>query len=197
MADNQLVDSNINIVANHYSNIEIPKNQTVEIDLGCGKGSFTSELALKYPQKYIIAVDVMIGRLRKLAKRNDRLGIKNIHLIRAEAWYLICRSISDKSVDRLHILCPDPWPKERHKGHRLISSEFIFRMSKKLKENGVFHFATDDDNYFAAAVDTITKTNLFTLEPSAIDDIKDTKSDFEVKWNEMGLKVNHSAWRLK
>jgi tRNA (guanine-N7-)-methyltransferase len=197
MADNQTIDSIINIVANNYSNIEIPENQFVEVDLGCGKGSFTSELALKYPDKYIIAVDVMLGRLRKLAKRNIRFKIQNMHLIRAEAWHLICRCMPDKSIDRLHVLCPDPWPKDRHKGHRMISSEFVFRMSNKLKNNGIFHFATDDINYFKSGVNIIDKTNIFTLSPKLIEDIKDTKSDFEMKWNEMGLKVQHSAWQLK
>ena len=197
MVDNRKTDSIINIAADNYSNIDIPKRQTVEIDLGCGKGSFTSELALAYPDRHIIAVDILIGRLRKLAKRNERLGIQNIHLIKAEAWHFICRCIPDKSVDRLHILCPDPWPKARHKGHRLISSEFIFRMSNKLKNNGVFHFATDDVNYFESAVNIVNKTNLFSFVPNEIDDIKNIKSDFEIRWNEMGLNVNHSAWKIR
>ena len=196
MADNQAIDLNINIVANNFCNIKIPKDKTVEIDLGCGKGSFTSELALKYPEKYIIAIDVMIGRLRKLAKRNNRLGIDNMHLIRAEAWYCICRNIPDKSVDRLHILCPDPWPKEKHRAHRLISSDFIFRMSKKLKRNGIFHFATDDNNYNESSIKIINNTMIFTESQNSIDDITDTKSDFELRWNEMGLKVHHTAWKI-
>ena len=193
----KISESTIEILTESYKNITFQNNDIVELDIGCGKGSFTSALAQMYPDRQIIAADVMIGRLRKLDKRNKRLNINNIHLIRAEAWHFICSCIPDKSITRIHILCPDPWPKIKHKAHRLISSEFIGRLSKKLKKNGILHFSTDDTEYYNSSNKIIHNTGLFIQNDHAIDDIQGIKSDFEKHWEEMDCKVNHIAWILK
>ena len=38
-----------------------PDNLDVELDLGCGKGSFTTELAKRHPERIILAADVLSG----------------------------------------------------------------------------------------------------------------------------------------
>jgi tRNA (guanine-N7-)-methyltransferase len=188
------LDQHINKLTDAYTNIDIPDYCIVELDLGCGKGAFTTALAEKYPERLIYAADVMLGRLRKLDKRNIRCNISNIQPLRVEAWYLVGAALPDMSIDRLHLLCPDPWPKEKHKGNRMISSEFLGRLHNKLKRNGVFHFSTDDNNYYKQAVKTITESNLFKRDDEQISDIQNIKTDFEERWNEQGLKVNHCAW---
>jgi tRNA (guanine-N7-)-methyltransferase len=189
------LDKHINILTTDvYTNVNVPDCYIVELDLGCGKGAFTTDLAERYPDRLIYAVDVMLGRLRKLCKRNLRYGVENMQLLRAEAWYLVGAALPDKSIDRLHLLCPDPWPKEKHKGNRLVSSEFLGRLHNKLKKNGVFHFSTDDEPYYKQAAKTIAESNLFKKDDTQIADILDIKTDFEEKWNDQGLSVNHCAW---
>jgi tRNA (guanine-N7-)-methyltransferase len=191
------LDKQINMLTEVYTNINIPDGYVVELDLGCGKGAFTTALAEKYPTRLIYAADVMLGRLRKLYRRNLRCGVDNIRLLRTEAWYLVGVALPDRVVDRLHLLCPDPWPKEKHKGNRLVSSEFLGRLHNKLKENGVFHFSTDDKYYYKLAVSTIVDSKLFERDDEKIADILDLKTDFEKRWNEQGLNVNHCAWVKK
>ena len=188
------LDNKITILTDVYTDINIPGGCVVELDLGCGKGAFTTALAEKYPDRLIFAVDVMLGRLRKLLKRNLRCNVNNIQLLRAEAWYLVGEALPDLAIDRLHLLCPDPWPKEKHKGNRMVSTEFLGRLHNKLKENGVFHFSTDDNNYFRQAVKTISESNLFKRDDEQIVDIQNVKTDFEKRWNEQGLTVNHCSW---
>ena len=188
------IDRHINILTDIYANISIPDNCIVELDLGCGKGAFATTLAARYPDRLIYAADIMLGRLRKLCKRNLRYGIDNIQLLRVEAWYLVGVALPDNSISRLHILCPDPWPKEKHKRNRLASSEFLGRLYTKLRKNGVFHFSTDDSDYYELTVSTITKSTLFQRDDKQIADVLDIKTDFEETWNKQGLKVNHCAW---
>lgn len=177
--------------------LSFPSERSIEIDLGCGKGSFSTELAKKYPERTILSTDVMIGRLRKLYKRNQRNKLSNIMLLRGDAWFLLKQRITDGQISRIHILCPDPWPKDKHKGFRLISSEFIATIQRKLKENGVFHFSTDDIDYFTATLNTLNNSNLFVNDNSAINDIYEIKTDFEKRWNGIGLHVHHTAWVKK
>ena len=101
----------------------------VELDLGCGSGGFTVALAKSKPDALIFGADVMLGRLRKVEKLGRRNGVSNMELLRVEARHLMSIIIPDNYFDRVHILCPDPWPKHKHKGNRLMSSDFMIHLS--------------------------------------------------------------------
>ena len=183
------------ILTDCYSCLETGKAVFRELDLGCGKGGFTRELSSKYPERTILAADIMIGRLRRLEKRIKATGISNIELLRIDAWNLIGYTLPDESVDRIHILCPDPWPKAKHKQYRLLSSEFIGRMLRVMKRNGSVHFATDDRNYFESVEKLFRCNTAYKREDSLISDIAEIRSDFEKKWVANGTGVTHAAWR--
>lgn len=188
----------INILTDKYallnSIIDIPSDQVVELDLGCGKGSFSTQLALKFPERFVMSADIMIGRLRKLIKRHEREGVENFEILRVEARHLLGFMMSDNTLDRLHILCPDPWPKGRHSHNRLICSNFVAHIYRVLKPGGVFHFATDDEPYWAIATELFEKAGLFEIDNSRLDDVKEIKTDFERRWNEQGKEVQHIAY---
>lgn len=185
------------MLTSEYRKLDIPEG-VVELDLGCGKGSFTTSLAEKYSDRNILAADIMIGRLRKLNKRAKRMELANMDLLRVEAGALINYCLPPASIDRIHILCPDPWPKAKHKGHRLISSEFISRLTVVLKKSGIFHFSTDDKPYFKSAVKVVEASGLFqTQDLSLIEDIRDIKTDFERLWESEGKTVNHISWKTR
>ncbi len=188
----------INILTDKYALLDTlidwPADKITELDLGCGKGSFSTQLALRYPERFILSADIMIGRCRKLFKRNEREGIENSEVLRVEARHLIGCMMKDNSLDRLHVLCPDPWPKDRHSHNRLICSNIVTHIHRILKPGGVFHFATDDEPYWEIATNLFAKANIFTVDNSRLDDIKDIKTDFEKRWNEQGKEVHHIAY---
>jgi len=187
----------IHFLTNSFSCFDIDSGQANELDLGCGKGGFTCSLASKYTDRKIFAADVMLGRLRKLEKRASREGLANIELFRVEAWNLVGHVLPDGSFDRIHILCPDPWPKDKHRGNRLLSSEFIGRILRVLKKNGVLHFATDDKYYYSSVTGLFSRNAYYARDDSRISDIMGLKSDFESKWEAEGTSVEHSAWVRK
>ena len=154
--------------------------KTLELDLGCGKGVF--------------AADVMMGRLRKVARKSEvNQNPGNLYFLRVEARHLVSIILPDNSLDRLHLLCPDPWPKAKHKGHRLLSSDFMMQIARVLKPGGVFHFATDDVPYLEQGVNNIKGSGLFT-EGGEIADVADIKTEFERQWLAEGKAVTHTAW---
>ena len=198
LKDSALLDA---FICNLSSVYELPAavlqdsaNRMVELDMGCGKGSFTTELAKRHPERLILAADVLSGRLRKLVKRNQREGVENMRVLKAEGRMLIARLLPDGALDRLHILCPDPWPKDRHSGNRLLTSDFMTHIHRVLKTNGVWHFSTDDLEYLAQVRQAVKASQLFIDEPERLSDIADVKTDFEVMWNSEGKSVYHHAW---
>lgn len=177
--------------------VELPEGKEIELDLGCGKGSFCCRLAARHPERLFLAADVMLGRLRKLSARGQRSGTDNILPLRRDAWLLVGKQLPVGRLTRIHLLCPDPWPKSKHRKNRLMTSEFAARLHRALKPGGIFHFSTDAGAYFDDAVSAIDRTGLFTRDDTALDDIRDIKSDFEVLWESQGLSVRHAAWRSR
>ncbi|MBO5765419.1 MAG: methyltransferase domain-containing protein, partial [Lentisphaeria bacterium] len=163
--------------------------EVAELDLGCGAGSFTIALASRYPERQIFAADMLMGRLRKVVKRAAAAGCSNVQAMQVEARYLLSRLLPDNSLDRIHLLCPDPWPKDRHRGHRLLASDFTTQIHRVLKENGIFHFSSDDVNYCDAVGRVLEASGLFEPCPEAISDLEGVSSDFENHWKSQGLAV--------
>ena len=102
--------------------------------------------------------------------------------------------LPDASLDRIHLLCPDPWPKNRHRGNRLICSDFTTQLHRVLKTDGIFHFSSDDEYYCNAVNKVIAASGLFQLHPAGIADLDGVKSDFEKRWLAEGKVVHHRAW---
>ncbi len=168
----------------------------VELDLGCGKGGFLISLALLYPDRLVLGADVMLGRLRRVLHKAERGKLENIVLLRANAWDLIGHILPDNYLYRVHIICPDPWPKRRHRSKRLLTSEFFGRLAVKLQPRGIIHLATDDSQYFDFMQQAINPLSCFQLaESNALEDIRLLKSEFEIVFDRQGIVVNHLAYR--
>lgn len=201
MAKKTVYDDQIYILNDKYMLLEdffeLAENDFVELDLGCGTGDLAVPLAARYPERRVIAADVMLGRLRKVIRKARRDGIVNLDFFRVEARHLISVIMPENSIDRLHILCPDPWPKHRHKGNRLMSSDFMMHIASKLKKDGLFHFATDDVPYMTQATKNIESSGLFErVSNDFIADISDIKTEFERQWLSMGKAVPHKVWKV-
>ena len=101
-----------------------PVAQSAELEIGCGDGGFLLEWATRYPEKNFIGVERLLGRIRKLDKKGRRAGLTNLRLLRFEARYLLQYILPAKAFDAVHIYFPDPWPKDKHRRHRLIDEHF-------------------------------------------------------------------------
>ena len=95
-----------------------------------------------------------------------------------------------------YFLCPDPWPKKRHRKNRLLGSEFLGRLSVKLKKGGILHLGTDHKPYYEEMLQAIGNMQEFTESPDAISDVSDIKTDFERRFAEQGKPVHHQAWHV-
>lgn len=195
-------DTEIFLLNNQYVILSdlmtIPEGKTVELDLGCGSGDFTVGLAQKFPERLVFAADIMLNRIRKVVSKCRRAGVlDSTRFFRVEARHLVSIILPDQCLDRLHVICPDPWPKNRHSGHRLISADFMMQIHRVLKPGGIFHFATDDPPYLEAGTKNISESGLFERvdETVYLADVADIKTEFERQWLAAGKAVPHTAWR--
>lgn len=137
-------DGEIFVLTDRYAVLsdlmDLPENVPVELDLGCGSGDFAVALAARCPERLVFAADIMLNRMRKVVSKCRRAGVSNVRFFRVEARHLLTIILPDACLDRLHVICPDPWPKNRHKGHRLISSDLMAQIFRVLKPGGHLPF---------------------------------------------------------
>ena len=187
----------VHILTNRYSTFELSPNfSEIELDLGCGKGGFLLALAARFPSRLVIGADVMLGRLRKVEKKTNRRNLLNTLLLRVNAWDLIGYQLPDHVINRVHILCPDPWPKSRHRCKRLISSEFLGRLSTKIVHGGILHLSTDDTKYFSFMQSAISSLPSYELVKTCKDDVSNIKTDFEIEFEKNKISVNHLMYKV-
>jgi len=126
-----------------------PTPQPVEVELGSGDGSWLIEYARLHPERNFLGVERLFGRLRKIGRKGTRAGLRNLRGLRLEAGYCLEYLLPPQSVQALHIYFPDPWPKRRHWGRRLVGERFPSLASRVLVPGGVIYLRTDSSEYFA------------------------------------------------
>lgn len=166
----------------------------LEVDLGSGDGSYTLALAEHYPDRNFLAVERLMGRVEKTCRGAKERGLTNLKVLRLESAYTAEWLLPRGSVSRLHLVCPDPWPKAKHHRRRLIQQQFLETVHKLLVPQGVFIFKTDHEEYFEWAEEEFAQFPKLKVTPFP-DDYFDPKSDFQLQWEAEGksLQVLHSV----
>jgi tRNA (guanine-N7-)-methyltransferase len=173
-----------------------PKVQPLEVELGSGDGSFLIEWCRQNPERNFIGVERLLGRLRKLERKGLRAGLTNLRGIRLEASYFIDYLVPISSAQALHVYFPDPWPKRKHRKHRLVNSHFTDVAAKILAENGVVFLRTDDADYFGQMTAVFgANPNFSVIETPA--ELSAVLTDFEREFQARGVSTLRAAYRRK
>ena len=124
-----------------------PDKQKVILEIGSGMGEATAQIAQATPSTGYVAVEMHEPGLAALLMLIVEKELKNIKFIREDAIYLLTHFIADSSLDGIHLLFPDPWPKNRQHKRRIVQSEFVQMVWEKLKPGAFIHIATDWQPY--------------------------------------------------
>lgn len=168
----------------------------IEVDLGCGDGSFLIAMAQQYPERNFLGVERLLGRAKKVSRKAERAGLTNCKVLRLESKYVIEYLFPPKSIDRLHLLCPDPWPKARHHRRRLVQQDFLECLHTALKDDGEFCFKTDHPEYFEWVCEEMDQFKKFNKQEWNEDTFFYPKTDFQIQWEAEG-KSMHQLWYKK
>jgi tRNA (guanine-N7-)-methyltransferase len=159
------------------------------LDIGTGYGETSIFLAKQFPEKVIISCEKYIDGNIILLKNIEKNKIKNVQLHNGNV-YDVLESAHRKCFDLVWIFFPDPWPKNRHAKRRLITSDFLIKLYKNLKENSEIHIATDSTIYIRFILNSIynCKKYLIWLNQSEMNlHIKDY-FDIETKYYKKAIK---------
>jgi tRNA (guanine-N7-)-methyltransferase len=171
-----------------------PKSQPLEVELGCGDASFLVEYARQNPGRNFIGVERLLGRISKLEKKGRRAELQNLRGVRIESSYFLQYLLPPNSASALHIYFPDPWPKKRHRKHRLINEDFPALARAALVPGGKIYLRTDDADYFAQMVEVFGGSGEFQKIETPVE-LAGLPTDFEMEFNARGIKTLRAAYR--
>ena len=118
----------------------------ISLEIGYGDGEHLAELAKKNPKEAFIGVEVFENGNAAMLKKVIEGGLGNVRIFPHDV-HLLLPHIPDESVDRLLILYPDPWPKSRHEGRRLIGPKNLPEFLRILKSGGEMLVVSDHPVY--------------------------------------------------
>jgi len=173
-----------------------PTPQPLEVELGSGDASFLLEYARLHPEHNFIGVERLLGRLRKLDRKGRRAGLANLRGMRIECSYFLEYLLPPASTAALHIYFPDPWPKRKHRRHRLINERFPALARQTLTPGGIVYLRTDDEDYFSQMIDVFGGSPPFTPVETP-DALAGLVTDFEKGFQARGVKTLRVAYRLR
>jgi tRNA (guanine-N7-)-methyltransferase len=170
------------------------------LELGCGKGEYTVELAEKNPGANFIGIDVKGARLWKGAKQALQKQLQNVAFLRTNIE-IISQFFGEDEVTEIWLTFPDPQMKKTRK--RLTSTTFLHKYKSFLKKDGVIYLKTDSNFQYAYTralahlneLDVIAETNdLYSSD--LLDETLQIKTFYEKQWLNRGITIKYIAFRL-
>ena len=148
--DNVVQPTREEVVSNAFKlkgnwNKDFLKNDhPIVLELGCGKGEYSVNLAKRFPDKNFIGVDIKGARFWRGAKTALEEEMTNVGFLRTQIE-LIDHCFSEDEVSEIWITFPDPQIKYKRTKHRLTNKEFLDKYRSILKTSATINLKTDSE----------------------------------------------------
>ena len=157
---------------------------------------FSSNTRGGNPAKNFIGVERLLGRLQKLDRKGRRAGLENLRGVRIESAYFLQYLLPPHSAAALHIYFPDPWPKKKHRRHRLINEQFPALARAALAPGGQVFLRTDDADYFQQMNEVFGAAKEFEKIETP-PELAEITTDFERDFNAQGIPTLRAAYQFE
>lgn len=131
-----------------FGELTPPGAGPLELEIGCGKGTFLVEAARRRPEVRFVGIEAGYAYAAYTADRLARAGLGNAVVVADDARLFLADSAPAGAFERIHVYFPDPHPKRRHRKRRLFQPEIAARLARALKPGGELLVATDQSAYF-------------------------------------------------
>ena len=189
----------------HWREQYFHNDNPIVLELGCGKGEYTVELAHNYPDKNFIGVDIKGARMWTGATQALKEGMKNVAFLRTNIE-IIDRFFAEDEVQEIWLTFSDPQMKNPRK--RLTSTFFMERYRRFLVDGGTIHLKTDSNFLFTYTTYMVEKNQLpvdfrtddlyndalstQNVEPATLA----VQTYYEQMWLQRGLNIRYMRWHL-
>lgn len=172
----------------------------VVLEIGCGKGRFACELAKRYPEINVLALEKCANVLVIACETAIKDNIYNLRFLQVGAEYLE-KYIKPESIERIYLNFSCPYPKQRYANHRLTNERFLKSYSVILKKGAEIHQKTDNMHFFEYSIEQLSNYG-FTLKNISLDlhnsSFEDNiETEYEQKFASLGMPIYRLEAYLK
>lgn len=170
----------------------------IQLELGCGRGSFITQLAEKNPNINYIAIDIHNELLVYVLRKVNEKNLNNVRII---PMYIenIGNVFDHEEIDRVYINFCNPWPNKRHHKRRLTHPNFLRIYKTFLNSESEIWFKTDDDLLFADSLEYFKaegfKEIYKTLDLHQSGFKENIRTEYEEKFSEQGIKIKFGIFK--
>ena len=115
----------------------------LEVELGCADAHFSFCMARAYPDHPVVGLEIREKVVELNERRAREEGLSNLYFGYVNLNVDLDRVFEPGTVDRFHLLFPDPWFKSRHQKRRVVDEALCEVMASQLRSGGELHFASD------------------------------------------------------
>ena len=186
-----------------WSKTQFNNDKPIILELGCGKGEYTVNLAKLFPEKNYIGIDYKGNRIWRGAKTAIEENIPNVAFLRIQIENLL-DYFSENEISEIWITFPDPQPQISREKKRLTSPRYLNMYKIVLQKNGFIHLKTDSDLLY---IYTCQKINEFGLKLNThtadlynsefADDVLSIKTYYEKKYLANYKNINYMKFSFE
>jgi len=184
--------------ARHFGN-----DKPLILELACGKGEYTVNLAKLFPEKNFIGIDYKGNRIWRGAKTALEEGISNVAFLRIQIENLL-DYFAEGEVSEIWITFPDPQPQISREKKRLTSPRFLEKYRIVFNKEGILHLKTDNDDLHAYTLEKIKELDLNLLsrtedlyKSDLVNEILSIKTYYEKKYLLHDKNINYLSCSFK
>jgi tRNA (guanine-N7-)-methyltransferase len=183
-------------------------NSPLVLELGCGKGEYTTAMAAAFKDKNFIGLDLKGNRLWTGAKIALENKLNNAAFLRTRIENIVT-AFAPNEVDEIWITFPDPQPQEKRIKKRLTALPFLKRYLEVLKPGGILHLKTDSALLYTFTMELLQQeghevllhtNNLYAELPGFLgphhDLLFNTRTHYEKKFSGMGFSINYIRFKI-
>jgi tRNA (guanine-N7-)-methyltransferase len=127
----------------------------VVLEIGFGNGDTLVEQARETPEWNFLGIEVHEPGVGHCLLKAEEAGLRNLRIINHDAIEVLTHQLPPRSLSRVNLYFPDPWPKKRHHKRRIVQAAFLDLVADALEPGGTLHIATDWANYAEHIDDTL------------------------------------------
>ncbi len=158
------------------------------LEIGFGMGDTLLHYAKANPDVLYLGMEVHPPGIARVLREIENQNLTNIRVIQGDAVQILKSHFPDDSLMRINLFFPDPWPKKKHHKRRIVRFEFASLVAQKLKPQGLFHLATDWEDY-AQSMSAVMATH------PAYRQVSQDRGDRPLtKFEIRGLRLGHSIF---
>jgi len=138
-------------------------NNTNELalEIGFGDGDFLIQMAKERPDLNYIGIEIKRSRFKTAVNNLLKQEISNVKLLHMDATIALDEVFKPSTFIEAYINFPDPWPKDRHKKHRIINNPFLDKLSTIMKPRGLLEIASDHRDYIEHMLTVFNQNSRF------------------------------------